>query len=84
LSPTDTTRHRLPAIATQAQTAAEALDGAALDFPPPEMDRFALQLDSIGSRLEGVCERLSVGVDPQRSAPGAVRGPARASRGGRS
>jgi hypothetical protein len=36
-----------------------------VDFRAPELERFAMQLDAIAGRLQEVCERLSVGVDPQ-------------------
>jgi hypothetical protein len=53
--------------ASTAETAAGALGAGAVDWLPPELERFAVQLDAIAGRLEDVCERLSVGVDPQRA-----------------
>jgi hypothetical protein len=71
MNPRDAVRHRLLAMADCAQTAAEALGGAALDFHPSELERFVRQLDAVAGRLEDVCERLAVGVDPQgASRPG--------------
>jgi hypothetical protein len=67
-----TTRHRLLAIAEHARTSAEALAGAALDFLPPELDRFALQLERVEARLADITDRLAVGVDPQRACPDAT------------
>jgi hypothetical protein len=61
----DAVRTRLQAIASTAETAAGALGAGAVDWLPPELERFALQLERVGARLEEVCERLSVGVDPQ-------------------
>jgi hypothetical protein len=58
-------RHRLQEIATAATTAAEALDGAAVDYLDPEVLRLLWQLDHIEARLAKVCDRLSAGVDPQ-------------------
>jgi hypothetical protein len=63
----DAIRHRLLAIAEHARTSAEALAGAALDFLPPELDRFARQLESVEARLAEITDRLSAGVDPQRA-----------------
>jgi hypothetical protein len=59
-------RTRLQEISATASLAARALDGAAVDWLPPELDRFAMQLEAVAARLVDVCERLSVGVDPQR------------------
>jgi hypothetical protein len=70
---TDTIRYRLEAIAAVAQTAAEALGGAALDFLPAELERFAVQLESVEARLADITDRLAVGVDPQRAGPSACR-----------
>jgi hypothetical protein len=65
MSALDTIRQRLHTIAAVAQTAAEALDGAAVDFLSPELDRFARQIESVETRLEDITDRLSAGVDPQ-------------------
>jgi hypothetical protein len=62
-------RDHLLFIAAVAQTAAEALDGAALDFPPPELERFSQQLGAVEERLEDVIDRLAVGVDLQAARP---------------
>jgi hypothetical protein len=61
----DAVLSRLHQIASTASLAARALDGATVDWLPPELDRFAWQLGRLAGRLEDVCERLSVGVDPQ-------------------
>jgi hypothetical protein len=61
MSPTDTIRHRLLAIATQAQTAAFAFDGATLDFPPVEVAGFCRQLESVEARLAAIIYRLAAG-----------------------
>jgi hypothetical protein len=58
-------RHRLQEIATAATTAAEALDGAAVDFLPPELARVLGRLDGVQERLEEACGLLALGVDPQ-------------------
>jgi hypothetical protein len=47
-------RHRLQEIATSATTAAEALDGCACDFLPPELHRFLVRLDALQANLEAV------------------------------
>jgi hypothetical protein len=62
-------RVRLHAIAGAAGLAGRALEGGRVDFLPPELDRFAMQLDAVAARLVDVCERLSVGVDPQGARP---------------
>jgi hypothetical protein len=36
-----------------------------VDFLPPELSRLLGALDGVAERLEVVCERLAVGVDPQ-------------------
>jgi hypothetical protein len=64
MSALDAVLDRLHQIAATASLAARALDGATVDWLPPELERFAVQLDAIAGRLEDVCERLSVGVDP--------------------
>jgi hypothetical protein len=64
----DAVRHRLQEIATTASTAAEALDAGRCDFLAPELSRLLGALDGVAERLEVVCERLAVGVDPQGAA----------------
>jgi hypothetical protein len=68
-------RAKFYAIAAAAGLAGRVLEGARVDFLPPELERFAHQLDAIAGRLEEVCERLSVGVDPQGA--GCAGGPGR-------
>jgi hypothetical protein len=68
MSPADAVLSRLHQIAATASLVARALNGAAVDWMPPELDRFAMQLDVVAARLVDVCERLSVGMDPQRGA----------------
>jgi hypothetical protein len=78
MSARDAVRHRLQEISATAALAAEAIGGAVLDFLPAELERFARQLDAVAGRLEDVCERLAVGVDPQRDPEGgAIPGAAR-------
>jgi hypothetical protein len=60
-------RMRLQQISDTAGLAAEALGAGAVDWMPAELERFAWQLDAIAGRLEDVCERLAVGLDPQRT-----------------
>jgi hypothetical protein len=62
----DAVLDRLHHIAATASLAARALDGASVDWLPPELERFAMQLEGVAARLVDVRERLSVGVDPQR------------------
>jgi hypothetical protein len=60
----DAIRSRLLAIAGDATTAAQALDGAAVDFLEPELPRLLMALDAVGERLAELLERLAVGVHP--------------------
>jgi hypothetical protein len=61
----DAIRTRLLCIAATAETAAVALGAGAVDWLPPELERFALQLERVGARLADITDRLAVGVDPQ-------------------
>jgi hypothetical protein len=61
----DAIRDHLQAIAATATLAAEALGAGAVDWLPPELDRFAHQLERVGARLADITDRLAVGVDPQ-------------------
>jgi hypothetical protein len=63
-------RRKLLEIASTADTAAGALDGAAVDFLEPGLDRYLLALDALAARLEDICSRLAAGVDPQREGCG--------------
>jgi hypothetical protein len=65
----DAVRTRLQQVSATAALAAEVLGGATLDFLPPELERFVMQLDAVAGRLEDICERLAVGVDPQGVKP---------------
>jgi hypothetical protein len=66
VSTTEAIRGKLLEISATADTAAGALDGARVDFLPPELDRHLAALDALAQRLEDICEHLSAGVDPQR------------------
>jgi hypothetical protein len=58
---------RLRAIATAAQTAAEALDGlGALDLDPERQALLLAALDRLALRLDVAAGRLGAGVDPVR------------------
>ena len=62
---TSAIRDRLQAIATQAQTAAEALDGlGALDLDAERQARLLAVLDRLALRLDVAAGRLGAGVDP--------------------
>jgi hypothetical protein len=65
MNPLDAVRHRLQESAATAATAAEALNACAVDLLSPELGRLAGALDGIAGRLADVCDRLSVGIDPQ-------------------
>ncbi len=65
MSHLDAVRQRLQEISTTAATAAEALDGAAVDFLDGELSRLLGRLDELAGRLCDVCEHLAAGVDPQ-------------------
>jgi hypothetical protein len=58
----DTIRTHLLAIAATAETAAEALDGADVDWTSAAVERFVGQMGAVADRLEGVCDLLSTGV----------------------
>jgi hypothetical protein len=60
-------RMRLQQISATAGLAAEALDGGSVDLMPPELERFAHQLERVLARLEDITDRLAVGLDPQRA-----------------
>jgi hypothetical protein len=53
-------RRRLLEISATADTAAGALDGAAVDFLPPELARHLAALEAVAARLDDVCERLAL------------------------
>jgi hypothetical protein len=57
-------RDRLDAIGAAATTAAEALDGAALDLPEGALGVIAAELDTLGGRLDLVVNRLAEALDP--------------------
>jgi hypothetical protein len=67
----DAVKSLLRRIAVDATCAAEALEAAAVDFLPPDLARLAAALDAVSERLNGICERLSAGVDP--SGPASCR-----------
>jgi hypothetical protein len=59
--------HRTQPIATQAQTAAEVLDGLdALDLDADRQARSLAALDRLALRLDVAAGRLGAGVDPVR------------------
>jgi hypothetical protein len=58
-------KSRLRQIATDATTAAEAIDVGRCDFLDGELSRHLGRLDVLGMRLADVCEHLAAGVDPQ-------------------
>jgi hypothetical protein len=66
-------RHRLAAIASAAQTAADARDGARLDLCEGSMAQLLVQLDTLAGRLDLVLDRLSAAVEPARVKPDAAR-----------
>jgi hypothetical protein len=57
-------RARLDAIASQAQTAAEALDGAALDLPEGTLAAILAELQTLGGRLDLALDRRADALDP--------------------
>jgi hypothetical protein len=57
-------RARLDAIACQAQTGAEALDGAALDLAPGQLAEISLELQTLEGRLALVLDQLAGALDP--------------------
>jgi hypothetical protein len=63
-------RARLSAIATQAATAAEAIeaDGDALDLLPRQLAELLFELDCAGAKITYVVERLGSALDPARIA----------------
>jgi hypothetical protein len=61
-------RARLDGIACQAQTAAEALDGAGLDLADGTLAEIATELDTLAGRLDLLLDRLGAAVDPVRHA----------------
>jgi hypothetical protein len=63
-------RRKLLEIGAAADTAAGALDGAAVDFLEPELARHLASLEALATRLEDICSRLAAGVDPQRAGCG--------------
>jgi hypothetical protein len=71
MSALDSIRHRLLAIATQAQTAAFAFDGAALDLTPVEVAGSCRQLESVEARLAAIIYRLAAGEEHHAATPGA-------------
>jgi hypothetical protein len=66
----DAIRARLLVIAADATTAAEALNGAAVDYLPAELPRLQMALDAVSERLAELLERLAVGIDPQTGRAG--------------
>jgi hypothetical protein len=60
----DLIRTRLDAIAAAAQTAAEALDGAALDLCPGTLAEILSELEALDVRLDLALDRLASAVDP--------------------
>jgi hypothetical protein len=69
----DAIRQRLDILAAASATAAQALDGAALDLPEGALAELLGELEAPAGRLDLVCDRLGAGVDPVR-APDAQRG----------
>jgi hypothetical protein len=59
-------RRKLLEISAAADTAAEALGGAAVDIPAPELARHLAALEALARRLGEVCSHLAAGVDPAR------------------
>jgi hypothetical protein len=55
---------RLAAIACQAQTAAEAIDGNALDLPEGTLAGIAAELGTLAGRLDLALDRLADSLDP--------------------
>jgi hypothetical protein len=57
-------RDRLDAIGTAATTAAEALDGAALDLPQAALASILAEPVSLDGRLDLALDRLADALDP--------------------
>ena len=57
-------RARLGAIGTAATTAAEALDGAAIDMPEGVLAAILAELVGLDGRLEVALDRLADALDP--------------------
>jgi hypothetical protein len=62
-------RHNLDALAAQAQTAGDALDGATVDLADGTLDQLLTELLTLSGRLDLVLDRLSAAVDPARTNP---------------
>jgi hypothetical protein len=65
----DLIRQCLDAIASAAQTGADALDGATLDLCEGTLVQLLAELDTLAGRLDLVLDRLSAAVDPPRGKP---------------
>jgi hypothetical protein len=57
-------RARLDAIGAAATTAAEALDGAALDLPEGTLAAILAELQTLDGRLDLALDRLADALDP--------------------
>jgi hypothetical protein len=62
----DAIRLQLDTLAAKAQTAGDALDGAAVDLAEGTLDQLLTELLTLSGRLELVLDRLSAAVDPAR------------------
>jgi hypothetical protein len=60
----DALRARLDAISAATGTAAEALDGAAVDLAEGTLDQLLTELLTLSGRLELVLDRLAGAADP--------------------
>jgi hypothetical protein len=64
MTTTDLLRAHLDALAAAAQTAGDALDGAAVDLAEGTLDQLKTELLTLSGRLELVLDRLSAVVAP--------------------
>jgi hypothetical protein len=62
-------RARLDSISTAATTAAEALDGAAIDLPEGTLAGILSELVSLDGRLDLALDRLAGAAEPTRLKP---------------
>jgi hypothetical protein len=66
MTTTDAIRQRLDMIGTACCTAAEALDGVAIDLGDGTLAIVLDELDTLAGRLDLLLDRLGAAVDPVR------------------